>query len=358
MAQGASTLVGSHEVVTIDPFFDEGPEGMVELCEQLGTYRTYAEHEKLDSELTRGLSQRHDSVLNFLRTGGLHGARERTAVLAARTTYFREEYAYGDRILAPGIEGFLHHPRLLAAAQRVHGSLATAAGSGGIVVEPAIAYANLMVPGQELAVHTDVPEFRGANRKVLPQWLLVVMHHSGLFADWRMHIATGISWWHDSDHGALAYWPDGADGPSRSHRIAANTALVLDTDTVFHGVDRVTDPAPSVVPAVTAGSALRFAGRRRWDLLDADSTTVETYDWDDLRFSVSWKAYCFADEAERDTWRHHIDDLSEAQIVDRLVADLAERGVVAPDVPRDRDLGLTLIDHYVHFPAMAPPATA
>ena len=42
-------------------------------------------------------------------------------------------------------------------------------------------YANLLLPGQELAVHTDVPEFRGANRKVIPQWLLVVMHHSGLF---------------------------------------------------------------------------------------------------------------------------------------------------------------------------------
>ena len=45
------------------------------------------------------------------------------------------------------------------------------------VIEPAIVYANLLLPGQELAVHTDVPEFRGANRKVIPQWLLVVMHH-------------------------------------------------------------------------------------------------------------------------------------------------------------------------------------
>ena len=77
-----------------------------------------------------------------------------------------------------------------------------------------------MVPGQELAVHTDVPEFRGANRKLVPQWLLVVMLHSGCFDDYRMPIATGIAWFHDCDGGALAYWPEGPAGavavPTRS----------------------------------------------------------------------------------------------------------------------------------------------
>lgn len=61
------------------------------------------------------------------------------------------------------------------------------------IIEPSIAYANVMLPGQELAVHTDVPEFRGFDRKVVPQWLLVVMHHSGLFDRWRLPIATGIA---------------------------------------------------------------------------------------------------------------------------------------------------------------------
>lgn len=350
MAEAAEhALRGSYEVVTVDPFLDEGAAPMVQLCERVGTYRTYAEYERLDSELTRGLAARHDTVRNFLRTGGLHGADEDTSVLAARTTYFREEYAYGDQVLVPGIEGLLHHPHLVDAAQQVHGRP---------IVEPAIAYANLMVPGQELAVHTDVPEFRGANRKVLPQWLLVVMHHSGLFEEWRLHIATAISWWHDSEHGALAHWPDGAEGAPRSHRIAANTALVLDTDTVFHGVDRVSDPTPSVVPPVQVGSELRFEGDGRWAVLDGDGEVAQRYHWDELRFSVSWKAYCFADEEERDAWRAHHDDLTEQRIVDRLVDDLVARGVTTPDVPRDRELGLLLIDEHVRFPAMAPPAPA
>lgn len=348
MAHVETRLSGSHEVVAIDPLFDDGPGAMVDLCERVGTYRTYAEYEKTPSALSKGLAQRHDTVLNFLRTGGLHGADENAGTLAARTTYFREEYAYGDTVQAPGIESFVHHPRLIAAAQAVHQLP---------LIEPAIAYANLMVPGQELAVHTDVPEFRGANRKVLPQWLLVVMHHSGLFEDWRLPIATGISWFHDSDHGALAYWPQGLDGPQATHHIRANTALVLDTDTVFHGVDRVTDPAASVVPPVEVGSTLRFAGGGRWEVMAPDGAVAQAYGWDELRFSVSWKAYCFADEAARTTWLDHADDLTEQEIVDRLVADLAAHGVVASDVARDRDLGLTFIEHYVHFPAMAPPAT-
>jgi len=60
-------------------------------------------------------------------------------------------------------------------------------------------YANVLLPGQELAVHTDVPEFRGASRKTLPQWLLVAMHHSQLFERWRVPIATGVTWWSDSE---------------------------------------------------------------------------------------------------------------------------------------------------------------
>ena len=39
-----------------------------------------------------------------------------------------------------------------------------------------------------------MPEFRGLNRKNVPQWLLVVMHHSGLFDAWRLPIATGIAY--------------------------------------------------------------------------------------------------------------------------------------------------------------------
>ena len=48
------------------------------------------------------------------------------------------------------------------------------------------------------------------------------------------------------------------------------------------------------------------------------------YDWNELRFSVSWKAYCFEDEHEQRTWREHADDLTLEVVVDRFVDDLRE----------------------------------
>ena len=342
-----AAVSGSHTIVPVDPLSDDDPAAMLDLARRFGRYRTYGENEVVEIDVGRGLSQRHDSILNFVRTGGLRAVSSDPVTLAARTAYFREEYAYGDREYVDGISGFLHNPRFLAAAAEVYDRP---------LVVPAIAYANLMVPGQELAVHTDVPEFRGANRKNLPQWLLVTMHHSGLFEPWRLRIATGIAWFHDSEHGALAHWPDGPDGPVRYHRIRANTALVLDTDSVFHGVDRVTDDSESRVPPVSRTTVLRPdgpAGGDRWAVVaeNGEGPVLEEYAWDDLRFSVSWKGYVFGDEAERIAWRDHTEDLDATTVIDRLVADLAERGLAHPDVARDHDLGLLLIDTYIRYPA-------
>ena len=338
-------MVGSTVAVEVAPLFDDGGSALVDLARRAERYRTYSSHEKLDSAVGRGLAQRHDSVANFLRTGG---RRRRTDLdgreLAARTSYFREEYAYGGQPLVDGIEEFLHHAALLDAARQVHGRP---------VVEPSIAYANVMLPGQELAVHTDVPEFRGLNRKVVPQWLLVVMHHSGLFDDWRMPIATGIAWFSDGPGGELSMWPDGPHGSCVVHPARAGTALVLDTDTVFHGVDPV--GGDGVEPPPVTGDAVLVrldAAGDTWQLRDAATGDARAeYRWADLRLSVSWKAYCFADDAERATWRAHVDDLTADAVVDRLVDDLRARGIVGGTPARDRQLGLLLIDTYVGYPS-------
>jgi hypothetical protein len=329
-------------VFVLDPCLEPpAADAMVDLCERFGRYRMYAEHEQHDTDIGRGLAQRHDALTNFLRTGGTSGADEPVPALGVRTSYFREEYAYGSDERIAGIGPFLHNEAFVEAARTIHGRP---------VIEPAIAYANLMVPGQELAVHTDVPEFRGANRKLVPQWLLVVMHHSGLFDEYRMPIATAIAWFHDCDGGELAYWPDGFDAPVARHRVRFNTAMVLDTDSVFHGVERIANIAVDDLPRIRPGTTLDFAGDRTWKLHSVDGDELARYDWPSLRFSVSWKAYCFRDDAERDAWRAHADDLTVAVVVDRLVADLRERGRVHGEPARTPELGLLMIEEYIHFP--------
>ncbi len=329
-------------VTVFDPLLGaEGAEAMLRLAEDFGTYRTYSEERTEDNY--GDLPQRIDAAANYVRSGGRFGRTgESTATLADRTNYFRETYAYGEDVRAPGIEPFLHHEGFVEAARALHGRP---------LIVPAIVYANLLLPGQELAVHTDVPEFRGANRLRLPQWLMVVMAHAGCFEEWRMPIATGVAYFGHAVEGAFAHYPDGVDGPPVALAVRHDTAVLLDTDRVFHGVDRV-GSADAVVPDLGPRPELRFVGDGRWALQGAGEPVA--YGWDDLRFSVSWKAYCFADEAERRAWADHADDLSLDVILDRLEDDLRERGRLAGDRPDPKEFATVLIREHIRFPAPVP----
>ncbi len=320
-------------------------DAVVDIVEQFPGYGLYAV-EKSASTFAADVPQRIDAVMNHVRSGQRAGRAESPDLLVARTNYLRETFAYGDDVRAPGIERLWHHEGLAEAARELFGRP---------VIEPAIVYANILLPGQELAVHTDVPEFRGANRKVTPQWLIVVMHQSGLFEPWRMPIATAVTYFGRDDAGrpdggALAYWPEGPDG--EVHRLATghNTGILLDTDSVYHGVERL-GPPHAVPPTLRAVNVLEHDGAE-WQLRPArgSTETLATWGWDEIRVSLSWKAYCFADEAERTAWRTNADDLTVDVILDRLRADLAERGVGPVDDLADADLARLLIDTYQRYP--------
>jgi hypothetical protein len=322
-----------------DPLLpDAQAAAMRALCERYGAYGLYSQ-EASEAEIGEGLFQRHDAVMNFVRTGGRRGRHAASDVLGNRTHYFRESYAYGDDVRIAGIEPFLRYEGFVEAARAIHGRP---------VIEPAIVYANILLPGQELALHTDVPEFRGANRKRYPQWLMVVMHHSGLFAAHRMPIATAVGWFNDCRGGDFAFYPEGPAGRAATLPARPNTGVILDTDSVFHGVDPVEGPTP--LPLLRPGMRLVWDGGGRWAVRDGD-TTLAAYGWDDIRFSISWKAYCFADDTERRAWREHQDDLDLDGILARLVDDLRTRGRLAGSRPDATALALLLIDEYVRFPA-------
>jgi hypothetical protein len=330
--------------VQLDPLLPAAEaDAMLRLCERFGPYHTYgaeaAPEEQGKVRYAPGIAQRHDAAVNFVRSGGRFGRHEPPAVLAARTNYFRETYFY-ERSVVDGIEVFLRDEGLREAAREVHGLP---------LVVPSIVYANLLLPGQELAVHTDVPEFRGADRRHLPQWLLVVMLHSGLFDAWRRPIVTGIAYFGECRGGALAFYPDGPEAPPRTAPARHNTAVVLDTDTVFHGVDRVLPDG--AVPPFRRDMQLVFEDGS-WRLFDG-AETLARYRWSDLRFSVSWKAYCYADEADRRRAERHEDDLELPRILDALEADLRRRGRLAGPRPPEDAFALRLIEEYVRFPRPA-----
>jgi hypothetical protein len=332
----------AHRFELFDPLLPASlAETMLRLCEHHASYGMYSEEGTAD-DFDTGLPQRYDAAINFVRTGGRFGRHEPVETLAARTNYFRETYAYRDRVALPGIEPFRDFEGFFAAARAIHGRP---------VVEPAIVYANILVPGQELAVHTDVPEYRGMSRLTDPQWLLVAMHHSGLFARWRLPIVTAVAYFESCAGGAFAFYPNGPDAPARTLPVRHNTAVLLDTDSVFHGVDRVTE-GPTPIPALVPGMRLTWEGDR-WRV-GADGEALARYTWGEVRFSVSWKAYCYADEAERRLVREHADDLTRARAVEMLVDDLRRRGRLNEALPDRRTLALLMIEEYIRFPEPRP----
>ena len=226
-------------------------------------------------------------------------------------------------------------------------------GGGMLCALRYMVFANLMLPGQELGVHTDVPQFLGADRRHIPQWLLTVMQHSGLFADRRLRIATGVSWYRDnSGGGAFVFYPRGPWGEPIRHAIGFNTAVVVDTDTVMHGVDTVRrqDGKDASIPPFRVGQRLERrpvcengetqaeclartpdSDAPEWALVEPETgAELGRFAWHDMRFSVSWKAYCFADDEEVAAWRdaqHRRIDVDD--IVRTLLVDLIQRGRLA-----------------------------
>jgi hypothetical protein len=322
-----------------DPFLTAAEaDAMVRLFETFpGGYGMYVQ-ESPGEGIGRGFLQRHDAAMHFFETGGRSGKAVSLETFAARANTLRETYAY-DRPVVAGIEPLLANERFHDAARRLFGKP---------IVVPNIVYANVVLPGQELSVHTDVPEFRGANRKHEPEWLLVVMHLSGLFERWRMPIATGVSWYGNCAGGGFYFYPDGIEGPELQLEPKHNTAVLLDTDSVFHGVDLVGEPDVEL-PDLQPGIRLRHAGGSRWHV-ERDGRELARYDWDDVRLSISWKAYCFADEAERRMVEEHSDDLDRGRILGMLVEDLRRRGRIRGEVPPERELGEMLMREYVRFP--------
>lgn len=275
-------------------------------------------------------------------TIGAHGGRFNRTVKQSKAGQFRDSFAYGEDI-DPGVKALLTNPQFFEAAKRIHPEAQ--------VIEPGILFANLFVPGEAQGIHTDVPEFRGCNRTNCPEWMLPTMHHSGLFKRWHVPIATGISWYSDHTGGELVFYQD-PDKPGVPHPTPFNSAIVLDTDSVYHGVDAVNglDAPPPVIPP---DSLLTHKGNGRWCVMREKTGAVldgyEDLSWKELRMSIQWKAYCFKDEAEQRAYHEHTDDITPALAWQTMVDELVRVGKATGTESVNRLIaGLTT--HFIRVP--------
>ncbi|MEM9202096.1 MAG: hypothetical protein AAGC53_10565 [Actinomycetota bacterium] len=201
---------------------------------------------------------------------------------------FRAQWAFGEPMV-DGAAELLQHEGFTAAARQMY---------GWELVVPEQVYVNLTTPiGRQGFSHTDIPEFRGVDRRNAPAWLLTAMGVSRLFENERIHIVTAVAWFYEGEAGGFRYWPEGKNGPSFLHTDTWNTAIVGDNDFMPHEVQRV-GPRGSVKPeGMTLSSELLCDGAD-WHIVDR-GTVLASYPDEAVRLSLSWKAKLYRDDAEQ-----------------------------------------------------------
>ena len=284
---------------------------------------------------------------NDAEYASLSGAEGAAPMIVAPV--FRGNWAV-DGVAEPDVAPLLGHTPFVEAARRLFDAE---------IVRPQAVYANLtwQLPFAQGAGHTDVPAFRGFDRRTVPIAFLTLMGQSGLFEDVRLRIATAVAWFYEGADGGFEYWPDGPDAPSRVHegRIE-NTALVGDNDFMWHRV-RPTGRPQGGMARLSQGSELaRDAGAF---VVRDGGRELGRFGWDALRVSLSWKALTFASDAERRRYDEHEGDVDLAEVVRRFRADLRARGVELDwpaDPLRDPAVIRRLTDVYVRYPAVSAAA--
>jgi hypothetical protein len=301
-------------------------EAMLRLAERIGRF-TIRSGEALPGAVEDGFPRRH-----------------RDAMHACSGYFSAPLLGGGSRV--EGVESFAENAAFVEAALRLYGLP---------LVRPVAVTANLMLPGQRVALHTDVPEFRGIDRDRDPAWLSVAMHHSGFFDDWHIACATSTAWFGGSPYGGdFVFYPDGCYGRAVAVPAGHDAAILLDADSVFHGVDRLAC-AGAESPTPTAGMELRYEGDDAWVLYDGEQE-IALYTWNDVRFSLSWRAHCYRDEEEERKAQERACDLTPERALDVLTEDLRARGRIGEDALREVELARTIVEEYVALPPEAPSA--
>ena len=264
--------------------------------------------------------------------------------------WFRGDWAH-ERALVPGIEPILDNASFERAARQLYGF------SEEAVVRQQLVYVNLTLPMPVVDPgHTDVPAFRGIDRRTTPIWLLAVMGHSGLFEPWRMRIATAVSWWFEGEGGEFTYWSDGPDAPPIVLAPRSNSAIVGENEVMFHRVERVGRAAADATFDEMTVDAELVVDQDAWVVVDR-GRSIARVPFDAVRISVSWKAYVFADAVEAERVDRHSDDLDPERVCAMLAADLRRRGIdleLADDPLSDSAFMAALTDAYPRSPTVFP----
>lgn len=289
------------------------------------------------------LPDRIDVAHHHFKSGGISGRKEMFEKMVGRLLAFNKILHRDSLSTVPGIETLFSSPKYLEAVATIC--------PNNPVIDPIQLGIIILVPGQEVAVHYDVPWFKGATRYDFPQWLLVAMEQSGLFKDYLTPQIQGVAYIHrfNVTGGGFVFWNNDVDNNSLDIPAIPNTGIVLDGSVVAHGVY-----------PFGHGDSLKMNPHHRYQLVensgnwiiwnvDQEYSLNQTFEADDFRVSLVWRSRCFASEKEKQEW-HQAPKMDIDAVLERLKSDLHRRGLLNDNDITSLDLAILIIETYIRYP--------
>ena len=156
------------------------------------------------------------------------------------------------------------------------------------------------------------------------------MMHSGCFDRWRVRIATAVCWYYRGAGGEFTYWPEGWDGDMVTVKPPYNYGVMGDNDYMPHRVESIGAEADYAKYGFDA--TITLTPDRQWVIEEPGREPVR-HTFDEVRVSLSWKAFVFDDAHEAEVYDRHLDDLDEPTLIATMAEDCGRRGVTVPDGP-------------------------
>lgn len=351
-------------------------------------------------------SNRLDVGMHFVKTGGFNGHIEYLDKMVARILPFRKRLiqqqanAYNSYVNLKRLKEF-NTPEFIKTANLIcadnNAALFDKKKVDSIVNEIFQLDILLMLPGQELPMHLNVPYFWGADRNNFPHWLLVVMKNSKLFEDRFIPQVQGISWlntenldtlsnedanlkkefvrW-DGEGGDFYFYPYLNNEEKTSKKEAKenidemkkesdkndnkfvilkreyNSAIILDGAQVIHGVDRY---RPNDLPPLFASNhhySIRFDQYRKlWYLHDFQNNFLRSYYKDDVKLKIVWNMHCFANQSQQEYFHSNkVKPLTLQEIMNTFKKDLKAKKKLPSDSIEPIDLWTITLKEYLNYP--------
>eukprot|EP01094_Clydonella_sp_ATCC50884_P011068 TRINITY_DN2086_c0_g1_i1.p1 TRINITY_DN2086_c0_g1~~TRINITY_DN2086_c0_g1_i1.p1 ORF type:complete len:431 (-),score=189.18 TRINITY_DN2086_c0_g1_i1:129-1421(-) len=300
------------------------------------------------------LPGRIDVGRHYIQAGGVQGLKEHFEEIVPRLLSFGR-YIF-DLTDFPVVDE-------LFAAQHFQEAAKKTCPADKQVLDPFQFNFIVQVPGQTVALHVDAVYFWGATRFDVPQWLLAAMQFSGLFRDRFIDQIQVVGYFHEWEAtpergGQFVYWDSESEQPKKVDPVPLAGSVVDGSKTVHAAtVYRPGEKAPLLEKS--ADIKLSYAGGERWELRE-DGRLVRTYDTDELRWTIVYRARCFESEERRQHFHALPDDerLELDEILDTLSEELVRRGrLSAGDEVSRLDLAMLIMDEFISYPLPPDHAT-